>query len=275
MYLPRASSLLEAACDFGASAAYAAQVMRHATANETMGRAKRVIAAPWIISKAAILSQPKRHARSRAAQVPGLGPCESLYAIGRQREPDAGMTDARPGQPGTNAVAAVPVHRARPYFGQDPARALFVRRVDPRGEAVFAVVHHQHRFGVVPDLLDADDRPEALVAHQAHPMVDVGHYRRLEPVAVALDDLAAGQQGRAAPLRIGHLLLQNFQLRAARDRSDVGLVIERIADPVAFDLGDKGVDESVVDLLVDVDALDRAARLSGVVERAVGDPRRR
>ena len=44
-----------------------------------------------------------------------------------------------------------------------------------------------------------------------------------------------------------------------------------IAHLVPLDLGDERLDEGVVDLLVDVDALDRAARLAGVVERAVGD----
>ena len=53
--------------------------------------------------------------------------------------------------------------------------------------------------------------------------------------------------------------------------ADVGAVVDRVADLEALHRRDEGVDEGVVDPLVHVDALDRAAALAGVVHRAVGE----
>ena len=68
---------------------------------------------------------------------------------------------------------------------EDLPRAALVLRVDAGGQPVVGVVHEIDRRLVVGDGLDADDRAEALVAHQRHRMVDVGEHRRLEPVALA------------------------------------------------------------------------------------------
>ena len=61
------------------------------------------------------------------------------------------------------------------------------------------------------------------------------------------------------------------ELRRARQRADVGAVVGRVADLEALHGRDEVLDERVVDPLVDVDALDRAAALAGVVHRAVGE----
>ena len=158
-------------------------------------------------------------------------------------------------------------------LGKDAPRALLIGRVDACGEPVLAVVHEFDRLAVVLDLLDADDRSEALVAHQRHAVVDIDEYRRLEPIALAPDDLAAGQQPCSFALGVGDLVSQDVELQRAGDRADIGRLVHRVADLVAFDFGDKRRDERIVDFFVNVDALDRAARLSRVVEGAVGDAR--
>jgi hypothetical protein len=120
-------------------------------------------------------------------------------------------------------------------------------------------------------LLDADQRPEALLLHQEHAVVDAGEDGRLEPVALPLDALAAAAQRRALGEGIGHLFLEHRELRRAGDGADVGALGRRVADLEALHRVEEGGDEGVVDLLVDVDALDRAAALAGVVHRAVGE----
>ena len=102
-------------------------------------------------------------------------------------------------------------------------------------------------------------------------MIDAGEHRRLEPVAGALDALAADLELRALGERVADLLLEHRELRRACQRTDVAAVGRRIADLEALHGRDEVIDEGVVDPLVDVDPLDRAAALAGVVHRAVGE----
>src|SRR5262249_21952115 len=152
------------------------------------------------------------------AQVPRLGAREGLDAVGREREADAGVTDPRPRETRTHAIAAIPVRRSGAHAGKNPPRALLVGRVDARGQPVRRVVHERDGLLVARDLLDADDGAEALVAHQGHAVIDVYEYGRLEPVALAVHDAASGEKLRALALGIGRLPLEHVELRAPRDR---------------------------------------------------------
>src|SRR5690606_37195877 len=60
-----------------------------------------------------------------------------------------------------------------------------------------------------------------------------------------------------------------------RDGADVGLLVHRVPAAHAPDRLHEGRDEGVVDALVHVDALHRAAALAGVVHGAIGQRRRR
>src|SRR5206468_8835315 len=162
---------------------------------------------------------------------------------------DPRMADARPRQPRADAIAAIPVDAAGFYLPENPPRALGIGRVYAGGQAVVGVVHQVDRRLVVGDGLDADDRTEALVLHQGHRVVDVHQDRRLEPVALAAHDAAAGEELRAFLLRIGDLLLQHIELRTPRDRADVGRLVHRIAHLEALDLRHESGDERVVDRL--------------------------
>ena len=138
-------------------------------------------------------------AHARAAQVPGLGPDEGPDAVAPQGAAHAGVAAPRPGQAGADPVAAVPVDAAGVDARQDGfARARSSRRVDAGGEAVAGVVHERQRLVVAGDLLDADDRAEALLAHQLHAVVDVGEHGRREPVARARP--SAARRAQRAPL---------------------------------------------------------------------------
>ena len=140
----------------------------------------------------------------------------------------------------------------------------------PRGESIAGVVHQADGLRVARDFLNADDRAEALFAHQLHRVIDAGEHRRLEPIAAARDAFAPALQRRALGRRVGHLRLERVELRRARDRADVGRLVHRVAELEAFDRLDKSLDELVVDALVHIDPLDRAAALAGVVHRAIG-----
>src|SRR5438067_2043731 len=154
--------------------------------------------------------------------MPRLGPREGLDAVGGERQTDAGVANAGPWQPRAHAVAAVPVRRSGVHLRENAPRALLVPRVDARGQPVFGVVHERHGLLIARHLLDTDDRPEALVLHQAHAVVDLREDGGLEPVALALESVAAGEQFRALTLRVGDLAFEDPELRASGDCADIG-----------------------------------------------------
>src|SRR5262245_57132614 len=154
---------------------------------------------------------------------------ESLNAVGRQREPDTGMLDARPRQARANPIAAVPVDGSGMYARENPLRALLVGRINAGGQAILVVVHLADGCVVVRNCLDADDRAEAFLAHDLHRMVDIDQHRRREPVAFPLERSAAEQQLRAFLFRIGDLPPQHGELGASRARAYVSALVEWIA----------------------------------------------
>src|SRR5450755_4429201 len=95
----------------------------------------------WLESRDAKCGTARASARP---QVPGFRPRESLDAVRAQRHADARMSDARPWQPGTDAVTAIPIDRARMHLRQNRPRTLFVGRVDAGREPVFGVVHQRN-----------------------------------------------------------------------------------------------------------------------------------
>src|SRR5688572_7892181 len=115
-----------------------------------------------------------------SAQMPGLGLHERADAGDGERGAGAGFLPSGPGQAGTDAVAAIPAAGTGIDGGEDAFGAGAVSGVHARGQAVFGVIHQCDGFGIVIDDLNADDRAEALLAHEQHAMVGIGEYRRLE-----------------------------------------------------------------------------------------------
>ena len=118
--------------------------------------------------------------------------------------------------------------------------------------------------------------PKALLAHDAHLVVDIGeHFRRKIGRAGSVGvDLHADMGRRALAQRLGLLLADEVGEARLRHRPERGRGVQRIADDEILRLGDEALDEFVIDLLVDIDALDAAAALAGIVEGAfdqIGD----
>ena len=102
-------------------------------------------------------------------------------------------------------------------------------------------------------------------------MVDIYEHRRLEEPSGARDLLTPSEHARALLDRVGDVILDRVELRQERDRPHLhGAVALRLAHAQrAHFVGDFG-HERVVHGLLDVRALDRDARLAGVLHRVVG-----
>mmetsp|Transcript_12837 Transcript_12837/g.40721 ORF Transcript_12837/g.40721 Transcript_12837/m.40721 type:complete len:352 (+) Transcript_12837:325-1380(+) len=195
---------------------------------------------------------------------------EGLDAEFGHGDAEAGGGATGPGEIGRGAVAAVPVGRAGLGSGEEGEGSVLVRRVDGGGQAVVGVVDECEGLVVVADSLDGDDRAEALVSGDVHVVVDVDEDRRRE-VAGRGGGVETGELRGAASERVVDLPTQEGGLRGEAEGAD-----ECVGGPLGSHLEsgngrDQGRDEVVVDGIVDVDALDRAARLARVVAGAVGE----
>src|SRR5205085_9555078 len=120
---------------------------------------------------------------------------------------------------------------------------------------------------------DGEDGAEALLDHDLHRVVAVGDEGGLEEAAAAihLGGLAAVEDagaGLAGGLDLARELLGGALLRQG---THGGLLVERVTETVRAQLGEGAVEEGLVELAMDVDALDGAAALAGVPGRAVDD----
>ena len=101
-------------------------------------------------------------------------------------------------------------------------------------------------------------------------MVHIAEHRGFIAIAGAVEAFAAAQQRGAFGQRIGHLGIQQVQLRRAGDGADVGVVGHRVADLEALHRLHKTRDKLVVNSGMYINALDRAAALAGVVHGTIG-----
>src|SRR5207247_2718209 len=99
-------------------------------------------------------------------------------------------------------------------------------------------------------------------------------HRGLEPGARPIDASPSADHPRTFPYRVGDLRLEQVDLSCARERPEIGLFVFGIAGSVRTHDVAEGVDETVEDGVVHVDALDRRAGLAPVVEGALGNRER-
>src|SRR5262249_50780245 len=104
-------------------------------------------------------------------------------------------------------------------------------------------------------------------------LVNVGEERGLEetPATPNRRALATRDEASASPGCIGDQRLQLRRVMGLGDGSERGGRVERVAESVAADQRLARFYEATVDRSVHVDALDGAAALTGVVDRAVDD----
>ena len=138
-----------------------------------------------------------------------------------------------------------------------------------------AVVHEFYGGGIRGDGHDGDDGAEGLVAHDGHVVGDVGEEGGFDEVSLLGHVFEAGVWRGLIP-RAGFdgfvdLGEDCFLGALGDDGPDLGGSVHGITDSVVGEDGLAGVDEGVVDIVVDVDALDGAAGLAGVEDGAVDD----
>src|SRR5438477_9364636 len=153
---------------------------------------------------------------------------------------------------------------------REDARALFSPH--PRGEAVGSVVRLLDRLVRRPEREDRKDRPEDLLLRDAVRLRDAREDRRHEPIpslgelARRLVDLSALVDPRL------HERTDLVELLLRVDRTDIGVLIQRIADPErphpALQLRHHGL----IDRLLDEQSRSRAADVALIEVDAVDDP---
>ena len=146
----------------------------------------------------------------------------------------------------------------------DPLPVRNIARPHRRLEAIRPVVGEPHRLLCIPDLHHRQGRPEGLLGHAPHRMIDLGQHGRLEEAAgLGLDPLPARDHPGALGHCVTHVRLDQLDLRREDDRPDVYRA-RRSRRPLAqrLDLGRHPMQELVIDGLLDVDALDGNADLA-------------
>jgi len=130
------------------------------------------------------------------------------------------------------------------------------------GESIKGIMRLPKHFLDILELCNGDDRPENLLLHDLHLLVDIGEDRGLDKVALLAVAAAPG-------LDLGTLVLARLDVvHDARElefrdlRALDGAFLEGIADDVLFRAFGEFLDECVVDVFLDVDTGASAAALS-------------
>jgi hypothetical protein len=202
-----------------------------------------------------------------------------LEAKPTQRYPPPTLLPPRPRQIRTGVIRTVDKHGACLDLIGHVLRLAQILRPYRRRQAEWAVIHVFDGGNGGGDGHDGDDGPESLVAHDGHGVVDVGEEGGFDVVAMLGEVvkgwvcwgfvLCAGGYG------VGDLREDRFFGALGDDGADLGGFVHGVADLVfREDVFTRG-DEGVVDVGVDVDALDGAAGLPRVEDGAVDDFRGR
>ena len=199
---------------------------------------------------------------------------EREEAVARHRRTAPALAPAAPREARIDVVAAVLEDGSDVEFARHALGAIRVVRPHRSGETEAGVAHERDRLLVVLHPAHGQDRRETLVLHEGGSVRHVDQQGRREEVpGRAGDPLSAEQEVCALRDRVLDLALEERERRADRERPEGGRLVERISHPVGLEHAARALDEFVVDAAVHVDALDRAARLPGVVAGAVDDVR--
>ena len=148
--------------------------------------------------------------------------------------------------------------------------ALGVTREHRRGEAIGRVVGEPHGLLGVVHLHDRQGRPERLLGHDLHRVVDIYEHGRLVEATWALQLVAAREHARALLHSVGDVVLDRLQLGRERDRANLDRAVAlRLAHSQGAHLLGDFVHELLVDRLLNIHALDRDGRLAGILHRVV------
>src|SRR5262245_56717759 len=129
------------------------------------------------------------------------------------------------------AVVGVRPHDARPKPLRHPEDPRSLLRPDARAQSVRRVVRLLDRLLGSAEGEDRQDRPEDLLLRDAIALRHVREDRRREPVALLREPARRLVDLRTFLCARRDELLDLFQLLLRVDRTDVGVLVERIADP--------------------------------------------
>src|SRR5918995_2811581 len=105
--------------------------------------------------------------------MPRLRPGKRLVSDDRERAAAPRVLYPGPGERRVEIIAAVHVDGPGFELAADAPGGVLVLGPDRRGEAIGGIIHEPDRLIVVGHLHDADHRPETLLAHDRHLVVDL------------------------------------------------------------------------------------------------------
>src|SRR6267378_1492939 len=197
-----------------------------------------------------------------------------LVSEHRERTATPRILDANPGEGRVQIVTAIHEPRAGLHLLAERHGRGRVARPDRRGESEGAGVHLRHGFGVGAHFHHAGDRSKNLLAH------DRGAGRGIEEQLrshVWRTRLAAGEvvlldhRPRATVDGRAHLRTDPVCRSGAYHRAERSLRVEGVAEPVLLNQLDAAAREAIIDALVNVEALQPTAGLTGVEVSTVHD----
>ena len=183
---------------------------------------------------------------------------------------DAGLLVAAPLGLRDVRVVVVDPDRAHPQPGRDALGLAGVLGPDRAGQAVLAVVGDPDGLVLAGERLDRQHRAEGLVLGDRHvaaaAVEDGGQVVEAVGVRRVVGRLAPAPQHRALGQAGGDVRRDLVAVPGADEGAGLGLLVERPAEPDQLRPLDEGVDERVVDRLLDDQARAGGADLAGVQE---------
>jgi hypothetical protein len=161
-------------------------------------------------------------------------------------------------------------HRADLHALVEALDAQRVRGPKDRPEPHLRGVHPRDRLVEPVVGRHGDGRAERLLTHDDHVVVDVDEHGGFEEPSVALRGAATGHHPCAGGDGLRDVLGDLGAERCGGERSDVGALLEAVAEPQRAHLRGEPLDELVAHRLRDEHALGGGADLTGVDERRVG-----
>ncbi len=196
-----------------------------------------------------------------------------LKAKPAQRDPLATILPTRPRQIRTREIRPIHKHRACLHLRRQTLPYIYIFGPDRRRQPELGVVHVFDRGDVGRDAHEWYDGAEGLVAHDGHVVGDVREEGGFDEVTLRRHVFKTRVWWGFVFCASFHSFVDlggDYFFRAFRDHGpDLGGFIHWVAECVSREDGLAGVEEGVVDVGVDVDALDGAAGLAGVEDGAV------
>ena len=151
----------------------------------------------------------------------------------------------------------------------DPVRAGQIAGKQTGAEAELGVVGAGDDLVFVGEGQDGHDRPEYLLAHAGHIVGEVGQNGRCDPETFAVHTGAAGDYGRAFGPGGVEMAEHDIQLRLCRHGTEVGGLVQRVADDGGLDPRFQPFQKFLNDALVDKHTCPVRTDLTGGIEVSV------